>query len=367
MDSPVIHTTGADPARVLLIGSGISVGFGVLSHELALPGQLARRLTSITGRAMDIDVVSNRPMTAEFCLDSLRDVAIARYDVVLVTLGLIEAVTFTDVGTWSRDMGRVIDALTEGGSPGQAVFVLAVPPLDALQSYPTFIERLGSRHSADLDSATEILCESKDRVSFLPFRPDPRVESERFRGPDTYAKWAQLIAEPIAAKLGLGKTRASDLVEPQAENERQVSLQLLEILDTEPEERFDRITRTARDLLGTDGAAITFLDQDRQWFKSRFGVEPSQVPRLWSLCDATIQRRHHFIVEDATQDPRFAANVFVTGAPYLRFYAGYPLEAPNGVRVGTLSVFDSSPRGFTDADAALLRGLALTVQNELRN
>jgi GAF domain-containing protein len=91
------------------------------------------------------------------------------------------------------------------------------------------------------------------------------------------------------------------------------------------------------------------------------------MPRFASLCDVTIQRREHFAVENAALDPRFVENPMVAGPPHLRFYAGYPIEAPNGTRVGTLSVFDPHPRGFSDADAALLRGLALMVQNELRS
>jgi hypothetical protein len=367
MDAPVIHTAGTDPARVLIIGSGISVGFGVLSHELALPGQLARRLTSMTGRAMDIDVVSNRPMTAETCTDALAAVAVSRYDVVIVALGLIETVTFTAVNVWRRGLQRVIDEITLAGRTGQLVFALAVPPLESLQAYPRFIETFGGRHAADLNAATEALCAGDERVTFLPFKPGRRKETERFRGPDTYAAWAQLIAEPIAARLCAGRVERTELVEPQAELERQSSLELLEILDTAPEERFDRITRTARDLLGTEGAAITFIDQDRQWMKSRLGIDAAEVSRVNSLCEVTIRRRHHFIVEDAAADPRFAGNVMVASAPFVRFYAGFPLEAPNGVRVGTLCVFDPAPRVFSDADAALLRGLALTVQNELRN
>lgn len=366
-----VHTSGTNPAKILLIGSGASIGFGVLSHELALAGHLGRQLTAITGRAMDVDVAVDRELTAATAPAVLAAQPIARYDAVVVALGLIEALTFTPLPVWREQLATIVEYLQTHGRSNQQVFIVAVPPLPALMKYPAFIRVVAGKHARALNEASLQLTEPIDRVTYLPFDAVGGDETDRFRSSATYAAWAALLAQPIASVLctsdpatyATGEIHTGELVD---EDARQSSLDALQILDTKPEERFDRITRTARDLLGTSSAAITLIDRDRHWFKSRIGVEKEQMPRFSTLCDITIQRREHFAIEDATLDPRFANNPMVLTEPFLRFYAGYPIEAPNGVRVGTLSVFDPEPRAFSDADAALLRGLALMVQNELR-
>ena len=146
---------------------------------------------------------------------------------------------------------------------------------------------------------------------------------------------------------------------------RQAALDSLKILDTAPEERFDRITRLAKQLFGVETAAITLIDHDRQWFKSKIGLEYDETPRSDAFCDVTIREAKNFTVADASQDSRFENNPLVTGNPNIRFYAGYPLETPSGERVGALCVFDPTPRIFTEAEELQLRDLALWVQKEM--
>jgi len=149
------------------------------------------------------------------------------------------------------------------------------------------------------------------------------------------------------------------------EERRQLSLERLGILDTEPEERFTRIAAIAQRLFGTAAAALTFVDGDRQWFKARLGFTFTESPRSLAFCDYTIRQNSAFVVPDASTDPRFANNPIVTGATHVRFYAGYPIESPNGERVGALCVFDTAPRDFSADDRVLLRNLARMVQDEL--
>ncbi|MDP1872125.1 MAG: SpoIIE family protein phosphatase [Gallionella sp.] len=146
---------------------------------------------------------------------------------------------------------------------------------------------------------------------------------------------------------------------------RQAALDSLEILDTPPEERFDRITRLAKQLFGVETAAVSLIDHDRQWFKSKIGLEPQETPRNIAFCDVTIRESKNFTVPDARQDSRFQNNPLVTGDPNIRFYAGYPLETPSGERVGALCIFDPHPREFTQAEELQLRDLAQWVQKEM--
>jgi hypothetical protein len=362
-----VHTPGINPARLLLIGGGASIGFGVLSHDLALGGHLARQLSAITGRAIDLDLVTDRELTVTSTLPLLAKQPIGRYDAVVISLGLIEALTFRPDAEWVAGLDALVDEALDRGRDDLRVFVVGVPPLPALMTYPLPIRILAGRHARTLNEVSRALCDGREGVTFLPFDVSHSGETDRFRSSATYARWAEVLSRPIAPLLctrGADESAATgDAVD---EVERQASLDALNILDTAPEERFDRITTTARDLLGTTSAAITFIDRERHWFKSRVGVSRDQTPRLGTLCDITIRGREQFVVEDAAVDARFAGNPMVSAEPFIRFYAGYPIEAPDGVRVGTLSVFDPQPRDFSDADAALLRGLALMVQNELR-
>ncbi|PYM24687.1 MAG: phytochrome sensor protein [Candidatus Rokuibacteriota bacterium] len=136
------------------------------------------------------------------------------------------------------------------------------------------------------------------------------------------------------------------------------------ILDTPPEERFDRITRLARRLFDVPAALVTLVDSERQWFKSAPGLEIRETPRDLSFCSYTIHQDTMFVVPDALTDPRFADNPMVSGEPRLRFYAGRPVRI-DGRRVGTLCVVDSRPRQLGDEDLQALDDLAALVEKEL--
>jgi len=152
---------------------------------------------------------------------------------------------------------------------------------------------------------------------------------------------------------------------PENESERMETLRSLHILDTPPEERFDRITRLARRLFGVPIAAVTLVDSQRQWFKSHPGIEASETPRDVSFCGHAILDGELFLVNDASLDARFADNPLVTGDPNIRFYAGYPLTVDNGSRLGTLCLIDVKPRALDDEERVLLRDLARMAEQEI--
>jgi phosphoribosyl 1,2-cyclic phosphodiesterase len=150
------------------------------------------------------------------------------------------------------------------------------------------------------------------------------------------------------------------------EPERLASLRALNLLDTEPEERFDRITRVAIALFNVPMATITLVDEGRQWFKSCQGTRDREDPRDVSLCAHVVSKREPMIVSDAHRDDRFADNPLVLGGPCIRFYAGYPLTLDNGSCIGTLCILDTRPRVFREAELNHLRDLALVVVDQLR-
>ncbi|WP_461605861.1 GAF domain-containing protein, partial [Aeromonas allosaccharophila] len=142
-------------------------------------------------------------------------------------------------------------------------------------------------------------------------------------------------------------------VVPDNEPLRLDALRRLAILDSPAEERFDRITRMARNMFDVPIALVSLVDENRQWFKSCCGLPVLETPRDISFCGHAILGEELFVVEDAAQDPRFSDNPLVTGEPHIRFYAGHPLEVGNGLKLGTLCIIDSKPRCFSPRDQAL--------------
>ena len=154
---------------------------------------------------------------------------------------------------------------------------------------------------------------------------------------------------------------------PHDEHERVRFLRNLLILDSEPEERFDAITAYCQSRFKTEIALVSLVDTDRQWFKSACGLAARQTPRDISFCGHAILADEVLLVKDASRDPRFADNPLVTGAPFIRFYAGAPLKLSSGHNVGTLCLIDSRPKGLADEELEHLKVLAHMVSMELEN
>jgi diguanylate cyclase (GGDEF)-like protein/PAS domain S-box-containing protein len=146
------------------------------------------------------------------------------------------------------------------------------------------------------------------------------------------------------------------LAELQQDERRIEALLLYGVLDTPAEADFDDITALAARYFDVPIALISLIDRDRQWFKSRVGLDVTQTSRDIAFCDTAIKGSGVMVVPDARSDARFAANPLVTGEPGIRFYAGSPLVTPQGHSLGTLCIIDRKPRAFTAE-----QGVALTV------
>ena len=152
---------------------------------------------------------------------------------------------------------------------------------------------------------------------------------------------------------------------PPNEPARLLDLARYEILDSLPEEAFDRLTRLAARTLRAPAAIINFVDQDRQWGKSCFGTGDSTAPREASFCAWTILSDDVLVVEDTWQDRRFQNNSQVINDPFIRGYAGAPLITSNGYRIGSICVISSQPQVLDAADCLVLKDLASLVVDAL--
>ena len=145
---------------------------------------------------------------------------------------------------------------------------------------------------------------------------------------------------------------------PANESERLAELERYKLLDTLPEQSIDDIACLAAQICGTPMSLVSLVDRDRQWFKSKRGLEASETPRSLAFCaHAILEPEEILVVPDTHADPRFANNDLVTGPPHLRFYAGKPLVTSNGYALGTLCVLDTQPLHLSDEQLAALAAL----------
>lgn len=356
-----VHAVGADADRLLLIGDGPSVSYGVLSHELGLAGHLARRLSARSGRGVDLDLVVSATMTAASCLVAVREVDLGRYDAAILTVGANEANGFMSQRQWRASLGDLLDRLVEASPSSLHLFVIAVPSTISSFDFPRVLAPIVDRQIRLLNSVTELMCAGRAGVTYIPFDPKPVPFALRHSSKE-YDTWAAIIAPLMAVELD-DATAGIRHVEDSNEPERQRSLDALAVLE-QPDPRIDAIVNAAKNIFDIDGAAVTFIDGDRQWVKSIAWDGTIQLLRSDTFCDWTIRTSELLHVEDARLDDRFRTQPSVLSGA-VRFYAGYPIEAPNGRRVGALCVIDSNPRKVSRQEGALLRDLAIQVQGEL--
>ncbi|WP_396599225.1 GAF domain-containing protein [Frigoribacterium sp. R86507] len=359
------HAPGVGPDRVLLFGSGPAVGWGVRSHDLGLAGHLARAVSQATGRGVDVDVVADPAMRTADARRVLGDRDLTRYDAVVVVTGINDALEMTDLTKWRRAfVDLLVHIETETGGASSPVLVTGVQAPSEVTVFHIAGDGLVDRHAAEVNAIIHDVCSTHPRVHVL-MPPSPLSgHDDRDQLIAKYARWGEAQAEMLAPMLdaqmsaGGGVARARRHA-PQAEVDRVEAIRALGLLDTDPEERFDDIVERARTLLGASGAAFSLVTADRHWNKALAGGGDREMPMALSFCAHTVAGGQPFVVEDAWADERFGVE-----AP-ARFYAGYPVESPDGVRIGALCVADPEPRTVESVDLVMLRELALSVQREL--
>lgn len=167
------------------------------------------------------------------------------------------------------------------------------------------------------------------------------------------------------SRLALGAAGAFLLSETEQEQARVDAVARTNLLDTAPEERFDRITRNAQRRFAVSTAIVTLIDDERQFLKSVIGPVEQNMPRARSFCNTTIRTPDPLVVPDTFRDEHLRWSPLVLGEPFIRFYAGCPLRDPDGWIVGTLCVIDQHTRAFSRADDRSLRHLATITEHEL--
>lgn len=362
-DTPRVHAPGIGLDRLLLIGSGAAVGWGVRSHELALPGALARALAVRSGRGVDVDVAADPDLTAIAARSALSQHRIADYDAFVVSLGINEALALESVTAWRRSIVDMIDAVRTQAPIRSRIFLLGIPPLRSFEFYDTVAGGIAARHAHRLNRAMIDVSRATPGVTFVPLLAAARATDQHVNR-TTYATWGSSIAETIAPLMFLDRVARPGRAETTLdEQRRQAAVDAL--AEAEGTDRFDRIVTLAARLFGVQAAAFSIVDRDHVWFRAAAGAVSGTTPREDAFCSTTITGRGALVVPDALEDSRFAASSIVTGEEGVRFYAGYPVLSPSGEPIGALCVFDSRPRSADDVDLEVLRRLASMVESEL--
>jgi hypothetical protein len=366
-DAPQVHVAGANPDRVLFFGSGPISGGGVDSHRSSIVGHAARQIAGLTGRGVDADVVADRTMSIAAARDLLQRTHPNRYDAIVIAAGLSDVMVATSNRRWAEGLSALLDTALDEAAVSCGIFLIGVGNPAASALFRSWRKPDAASRANAFNRISRKLAAERPRVTFLEFTLGQPQPGDRPYTSETHAHWASEIAGPIALALNRaavsGAERAAYGIE--AEPQRQAALERLAILDTEPEERFDRIVRMATVLFKAQTATFALIDNDREWFKSIVGLDLREVHRDVSFCTTTITERGGLEISDARSDPRFARNPYVTGPPRIRFYLGYPVESHDGYPIGALSVFDPRPRQAGANDMSVLRDLALLIQGEL--
>ncbi|MGV8851353.1 MAG: GAF domain-containing protein [Rhodoglobus sp.] len=362
-DDPRAEAVGPDPDRVLLLGPGKSSGFGVTTHELGLGGHLARQLASLTKRGCSVDIVSDLSMSVTDTRVVIEWARLERFDALVLTLGGLDALRMRSYFVWRRDVTALLDRISESAGGTLHSFVVGIAPADHLLSLPPILLRLVNMNIAKLNAITELLCEARPEVTFIPATSpaeDPTVKFES----RTYEHWARELAPAIASRL------AHVAVPPSMNMATKISGAVFDgsSLTSKPvSTTLTNIMHSARVMLNTSGAAVTFHDQEAHWFTSTSGVGDMRRDEAGAFYSAAFSARGLVVLEDTLHDERFSKHPWVTRGPRIRFYAGYPISAANGDIVGAVCVFDTDPRAFDSSHESLLRELALRAEAAIQH
>ena len=319
-----------------------------------------------------MDVLSDSSLDIRNAADTLRTALLWRYDAVVLTLGANDAMAFTSILVWETRLAGLLAEITALTPPRMELFVIGIQPIRSIPGFDSPMGGVVGRHAEKMNRVSLALCSGLAQVTFVPLAALPQQEGERFRSPDGYTRWGRELAAAIAPVLDAGWLAAASgagftpgQTGDTRADARQHAMEDLNLVGRGTDPRLDHVVDVARQVFGTQIALFTVLDNDRQLHIARTGTDLLEIPLADSFCNIAIGFRDGLVIPDARQDARFRNNPLVRGEPMVRFYAGYPIESPNGERIGTLCILDPEPRAAEDVDLSLLKAMARLVEGAL--
>ncbi|MGV8877329.1 MAG: GAF domain-containing protein [Rhodoglobus sp.] len=352
-DTPRVEAIGPDPDRVLMIGPGKSTGFGVHTHELGLGGHLARELSTLTERGCSVDIVSDPEMSVADTGAIVARAHLHKFDALIVSMGGINNFRMRSQSARRQDVAGLLDAIDKNGAPSLQSFILEIAPADKTLPIPKILLPIINRNIAKLNSAAKQLCAEHPRIAFLRATKPAAETPLQSR---TYQRWAQDFAPDIAQHLAAGASSAfpsGDTAGPPLAFDSAV------LASASVAAALNAIVHSARQLLDTDGAAITFHDSNAHQFVSSAHGNALTHHHAEGVCNDDSVPDRFEIVEDELHNARHCE-------PGIRFHLRYPIVQPNGDAIGALCIFDALARTGDPSHESLLHELAQRVQAALQ-
>jgi len=359
----VVHGPGPDPDRILLAGGSSAVGWGVISHELALAGYLSRMISATTGRGTDVEVLAGPEITVRDIAAHLTQGVVSRYDAIVLTLGTREAFEFIPIDLWSQALGGLIDQIGAANNDPPSVVVVGAEQVSPMPMPSWFTARV-MRRTGQINTASQEVVAGHRRVVYLNSAMVP-TPGERgvFDASHSavYRKAAEAIVPVLAPLLQQGHRRQTHPVNDALRRSALAHLTPFRGDLSPVTELLERLRRA----LGVRSADLYVVDRDTVHTLAATVDPPESRQRSSSISTMALEYRSGLVVPDTLLDGRFRDRPEVTGEPYLRFYAAHPVESPEGHRVAVLSVVHNEPVAFTPADFALLRTVAIRIGDAL--
>ena len=199
-DLPKAEAVGPDSDRVLILGPGPALGRGVSTHQLALPGALARALTTQTGRGTEVEVITEPSFNIRNIGDAVDAASLWHFDAIVLTPGVSDIMAFTSIQVWEK---HLVALLTKLGAeaPKMEQFVIGIPPVRSIPGFDTPMGSLVGRHAQSIDRISSAVCSRFSKATFVPLSALPKRSDERLRAPCDYILWGQELAVTIAPIL----------------------------------------------------------------------------------------------------------------------------------------------------------------------
>jgi lysophospholipase L1-like esterase len=365
-DEPRSHAGEGPADRVLLIGNGPAHGWGVVSHQLALCGQLAAVVSKATGRAVDVEYVGAELMNAASALAWLGDRDLAGYDAVVVVMGLSDAVRLTPVKAWERNLEALIAHLRGGLRHEAPIVVAGVPPVAAVPPYRGLVAVLGQRRADAMNAATRRIVSAAANCAFVPLGAPELEPSRPYGSRVTYQAWADALSASAAPLLDAHHARGSDRRRTKVEARRWEWPAAQALLDAAAERgtpELRRLVNAAKIEFRVTLAVVTLLEGDRMWFAAASADTPVAIPLALSY-DLHVPSDRPLVVPNAMDDQRFRDNPFIVQS-HLPFYAGHPIHDLSGRMIGTFCVLAPQPRAGESITRSVLENYAREAEQEL--
>lgn len=367
-DAPTAHSPGIDSDRVLIFGSGPAAGWGVSSHDLALPGALARALSACTRRGADVRLVASPRGLISTAPDQLVSVNLRRVNAVVVVIGVDDAIHLTAEGAWRRDLGRLLHFFEQQTSDSTHIYVQGIQPIRAIPLFDNWGGSVANRHARSLNTITEQVCRGVPRCVFVSVDDAPFLTSTRWRDSTDYRLWGQFLTTRMAGNLdraGRASVPVPSIPREAPAGSDASSDAFIRRNISEIQVRLDHIVALTQQSFGTASAAFVVKDADRLRVRSSAGPVSNDLVWADSISAIVVRSTGAVVIPDIRVDERVRQRAPGPGASRIRFGAGFPIESPSGERIGALCVFDPLPRSPSSVDSVLLRQLALMIQDEL--